>query len=103
MSRVLTRALVYGKNPALVLKQIPRRRSFHPEPRYFQSNPHGAHRSVYRWTIQAIATPFAVAYLCEKIADRSDGDSGFKLTLPDIDTGLLTEPIRMKTQAWGQM
>jgi hypothetical protein len=53
--------------------------------------------------VQAIGTPFAVAYLCEKVADRSDGDGNFRLSLPDIDTGLLTEPIRMKTQVWGQM
>lgn len=103
MERSLTRTFVYGKNPASILKQIPSRRSFHPEPRHFQSSPHGTHRFVYRWTVQAIATPFAVAYLCEKLADGRDSEGGFKLTLPDIDRGLLTEPYKMKTQVWGQM
>lgn len=88
------------------VKQSPAilRRFFHPEPRSFISSAHGTHRFIYRWTIQAILTPFAVAYVCESIANRSDGDgSSWKLDLPDIDTGLLVDPMKMKGQVWGTM
>ncbi|KIW59192.1 hypothetical protein PV05_03659 [Exophiala xenobiotica] len=101
MNRLPLRAA--ARSSACAIKQTATRRAFHPEPRSFQSSPHGTHRFIYRWTVQAIGTPFAVAYLCEKVADKSEGDGNFKLSLPDIDTGLLTEPIRMKVQVWGQM
>ncbi|KIW41167.1 uncharacterized protein PV06_06749 [Exophiala oligosperma] len=100
---ILTRASARNSRQGLKLLQAAKRRSFHPEPRSFQNSPHHTHRFVYRWTIQAIGTPLAVAYLCEKVADKSDGESGFKLDLPNIDTGLLTEPIRMKANVWGQL
>ena len=80
------------------------RRSFHPEPRSFQGSAHGTHRFIYRWVIQAIGTPFAVAYICDKVSGGDGGiDTSFKLDLPAVDTGLLTEPIRMKGTVWGQM
>ncbi|OCT48473.1 hypothetical protein CLCR_04436 [Cladophialophora carrionii] len=85
------------------------RRSFHPEPRSFPNSAHGTHRFVYRWIIQAIGTPFAVAYLCDQVSERSDGGGGgggensFKLALPGIDTGILTEPVRVKSWTWGQV
>ncbi|EXJ54350.1 hypothetical protein A1O7_09689 [Cladophialophora yegresii CBS 114405] len=80
------------------------RRSFHPEPRSFHHSPHGTHRFVYRWIIQAIGTPLAVAYLCDKVSSSEQnggGKEGFKLELelPGIDMGILTEPIR-RAQSW---
>ncbi|KIW22532.1 uncharacterized protein PV07_12410 [Cladophialophora immunda] len=102
MNRIYSRALLHNTPPSALLK-VPARRCFHPEPRSFQNSAHGAHRFIYRWTIQAIGTPFAVAYLCEKLSERNDGESSFKLSLPEIDTGLLTEPVRMKSQVWGHM
>lgn len=80
------------------------RRTFHPEPRSFISSQHATHRALYRWTLQAIGTPLLVAYLCDKVSERSDGgDSSWKLDLPKIETGLLTEPLKIRTQVWGQM
>lgn len=80
------------------------RRCFHPEPRSFISSQHATHRALYRWVFQAIGTPFIVAYLCEKVSERSDGgDSSWKLDLPRIETALLTEPLKIKTQVWGQI
>ncbi|KIW93434.1 uncharacterized protein Z519_06039 [Cladophialophora bantiana CBS 173.52] len=88
MNRACTR-LLRNKPPSAPLK-VPTRRYFHPESRSFQNSAHGTHRFIYRWTIQAIGTPFAVAYFCEKISGRSDGESSFKLELSDIGPGLLT-------------
>ncbi len=80
------------------------RRSFHPEPRSFQGSAHGTHRFIYRWVVQAVGTPFALAYVCDKVSERSrGGESNFKLELPEIDTALLTEPMKMKGAIWGQM
>lgn len=79
-------------------------RAYHPEPRSFQTSSHASHRALYRWTAQAFGLPFLVAYICDKIANRSDGgDSSWKLDLPKIEAGLLTEPLKIKTQVWGQM
>ncbi len=106
MNRVLPRASLVHPAPSPILRHTSAKnlqRFFHPEPRSFQNSPHGTHRFIYRWTVQAIATPFAVAYLCEKIANRDDGDRGFTLSIPEIDAGLLTEPINMGTRVWGQM
>lgn len=102
MNRVFTpRVLLRNKSGLSLLSQY-YRRSFHPELRSFQGSAHGTHRFIYRWTIQAIGTPLAVAYLCEKISERSDGgESGFQLRLPDVDAALLAEPIRVKSQVWG--
>ncbi|EXJ69435.1 uncharacterized protein A1O5_07471 [Cladophialophora psammophila CBS 110553] len=102
MNRTCTRLLLHYKPPSALLK-VPIRRCYHPEPRSFQNSAHGTHRFIYRWTIQAVGTPFAIAYLCGKISGRSDGESSFKLELPDIDSALLTEPIRVKSQVWGHM
>lgn len=80
------------------------RRCFHPEPRSFISSQHATHRALYRWTLQAIGTPLLVAYLCDKVSERSNGgDSSWKLDLPKIEAGLLTEPLKMPTQVWGQL
>ena len=101
MNRLCIRAL-RGKPLSSTLPfQAQGRRSFHPEPRSFQNSAHASHRFVYRWIIQAIATPFALAYLCEKITERKGGDSGFRMELPDLDMALLTDPIKMKSQPWG--
>lgn len=82
----------------------PQRRFFHPEPRAFQTSPHAAHRALYRWTAQAFGLPFLVAYLCDKVSERSSGEgSSWKLDLPKIEQGLLTEPIKINTQIWGQI
>lgn len=79
-------------------------RKFHPEPRNFISSQHATHRALYRWTLQAIGTPFLVAYLCEKVSERNDGgDSSWKLELPKIEAALLTEPLKIRTQVWGQI
>lgn len=84
--------------------QLQHRAFFHPEPRNFISSQHATHRALYRWTLQAIGTPFLVAYLCEKVSERSDGGgSSWKLDLPKIEAALLTEPLKIKTQIWGQM
>lgn len=80
------------------------RRCFHPEPRSFISSQHSTHRAMYRWTLQAIGTPFLVAYLCDKVSERSSGgDSSWKLDLSKIEAGLLTEPLKIRTQVWGQV
>lgn len=79
-------------------------RGFHPEPRSFISSQHAAHRALYRWTLQAIGTPFLVAYLCDKVSERNDGGGpSWKLELPKIEAALLTEPLKIKTQVWGQV
>lgn len=83
--------------------QVQFTRGFHPEPRSFISSKHAAHRALYRWTLQAIGTPFLVAYLCDKVSERSDGGPSWKLELPKIEAALLTEPLKIKTQVWGQM
>lgn len=94
-------ALVQSMRQGLYMGQ---RRHFHPEPRSFISSQHASHRALYRWTLQAIGTPFLVAYLCDKVTERSDGgDSSWKLDLPKIEAGLLTEPLKIRTQVWGQM
>ncbi|KIW62569.1 hypothetical protein PV04_10731 [Phialophora macrospora] len=88
----------------ILCRPAPTRRSFHPEPRSFQNSAHGTHRFVYRWVIQAIGTPFAVAYLCDQVSERSEGgENSFRLELPGIDRALWTEPIRAKSQTWGQI
>ena len=92
----------------LTRQRIPPRqlqsRSYHPEPRSVQSSSHGSHRALYRWTAQAFGLPFLVAYVCDKIASSSDGgESSWKLDIPHIEAGLLVEPLKMKTQAWGHM
>ncbi len=80
------------------------RRSYHPEPRSFLTSAHASHRALYRWTAQAFGLPFLVAYICDKIANRDDGgDSSWKLDLPKIEAEVLTEPLKIKTQVWGQM
>lgn len=84
--------------------QVQFSRSFHPEPRSFISSQHAAHRALYRWTLQAIGTPFLVAYLCDEVSERSDGGGpSWKLELPKIEAALLTEPLKIKNQVWGQM
>ncbi|ETI20560.1 hypothetical protein G647_08597 [Cladophialophora carrionii CBS 160.54] len=103
-----SRPLASSMSISILLRQpaLPRR-SFHPEPRSFQNSAHGTHRFVYRWIIQAIGTPFAVAYLCDQVSERKDdgggGENSFKLALPGIDTGILTEPMRVKSWTWGQV
>jgi len=109
MNRICTRS-VFHTRPSLTLPsrmQPLLRRTFHPEPRSFQASPHNTHRFVYRWVIQAIGTPFAVAYLCEKVVERSQGgsESSSKMEWPEIDLGVLRELRRMKSQSqgWGLM
>ncbi|KAJ9651369.1 hypothetical protein H2198_009343 [Neophaeococcomyces mojaviensis] len=78
------------------------RRAFHPEPRSFTASPHSTHRALYRWTAQAIGTPFLVAYICEKISERgSSGETSWKLQLPQIEAGLLVDPSKLKGHVWG--
>lgn len=92
--------------PPTLTRTLIHRRFFHPEPRSFQTSPHATHRAFYRWTAQAIGTPFLVAYLCEKVASRSEGGgSSWKLDLdlPRIEAGLLTEPVKMGGKVWGEM
>lgn len=79
-------------------------RFYHPEPRSFQTSAHASHRALYRWTAQAFGLPLMVAYVCDKISNRDDGgDSSWKLDLSRIEAGLLTEPLKIKTQVWDQI
>lgn len=55
---------------------------------------------MYRWTIQAFGLPFAVAYLCDQVSNRDKGNR-WKLELPEIESSLLIDPSKMKTQIWG--
>lgn len=80
------------------------RRLYHPEPRSFPTSRHAGARAFYRWTVQAFGLPFAVAYLCELIGNVSEGEGpSWKLEIPQIEAGLLTDPRKMKAQVWGQM
>lgn len=80
------------------------RRTYHPEPRSLQNSAHASHRALYRWTAQAFGVPFLVAYLCDKVSEKSSGEgSSWKLDLSQIEANLLTEPIKINTQVWGQM